>query len=341
MIILLIIIGISVLILVHELGHFLAAKLSGVPVEEFGIGYPPRIFSKKIGETRYSINLLPFGGFVKIHGEQQIEKEQREIDEVRAFYNQPTWRRVSILSAGVIMNFILGWFIFSSLFFFGTVSAIIVSQVLPDSPAAKAGLIAGDQIIGFDKAQTFINFVNENRGKEINLKIKREDREIIINAVPRAEVLADQGALGIGIGQTGFPKLGFFASLKEGFTTSIAIVLQLFQAIFNLVVGIFTDSRILEGVVGPVGIFQIAAKAAQTGLVYFLQLLGFITINLAVLNILPIPALDGGRLLFIIIEKIKGSRLPIKQEALANAIGFAILLLLMFAITIRDITRLF
>lgn len=341
MIIFLIIIGISTLIFIHELGHFLAAKFSGIPVEEFGLGYPPRLFAKKIGETSYSINLLPFGGFVKIHGEQQIEAEQREIDEAKAFYNQPAWRRIGVLIAGVAMNFVLGWFIFSSLFLFGTTPELIITQVIPDSPAAQAGLIPNDRLVDFKKAEDFINFINTNKGQEIVLRVKREDKELLIKTTPRFEVPKGEGALGIGINQIGFPKLPFFASLKEGLITSLNIISATFKAIGSLFAGIFTEGKILEGVVGPVGIFQIAFKTAQAGLVYFLTLIGFITINLAVLNILPFPALDGGRILFVLIEKIKGSRIPIKQEALANAIGFAILLFLMFVITIRDITRLF
>lgn len=348
MIILLIILGISALILIHELGHFLAAKMSGVPVEEFGIGYPPRLISKKIGETRYSINLLPFGGFVKIKGDEAditeslVKGEAAEEKGIKKyFYELSAWRRILVLSAGVAMNFVLGWFIFSSLFLFGTMPALIINQVMPESPAAKAGLISGDRIVEFQKAQDFINFINSNKGKDIALKVERDGKELVVNAVPRTEVPIGQGALGIGVSQLGFPKLGFFTSLKEGFVISITIAKDVFRAIYNIFAGIFTGAKVFEGVVGPVGIFQIATRAAQTGLVYFLQLLGLITVNLAVLNILPFPALDGGRLLFIAIEKIKGSRISVKKEALANAVGFAILLFLMFVITIRDVTRLF
>jgi len=349
MIILLIIIGISALIFIHELGHFLAAKFSGIPVEEFGIGYPPRIVSKKIGKTRYSINLLPFGGFVKIYGEQAADLRGQDADSLgpdanlrgKAFYEQPAWRRAIVLVAGVAMNFVLGWLIFSSLFLFGTTPELVINQVMPLSPAAEAGILPGDRLVDFQKAQEFINFVNSNKGNEITINLKRDDKTLVVKTIPRVDVPKGEGALGVGVSQTGFPKLLFFASFKEGLSTSLNIVGATFKAIANIFIGIFTRGRILEGVVGPVGIFEIAFKTAQTGLVYFFQLLGLITINLAVLNIFPFPALDGGRLLFIAIEKIKGSRIAIKTETLSNAVGFAILIFLMIAITIRDITRLF
>lgn len=158
MIILLIILGISALILIHELGHFLAAKMSGVPVEEFGIGYPPRLISKKIGETRYSINLLPFGGFVKIKGDEAditeslVKGEAAEEKGIKKyFYELSAWRRILVLSAGVAMNFVLGWFIFSSLFLFGTMPALIINQVMPESPWLRRGLFPATALLNFKK----------------------------------------------------------------------------------------------------------------------------------------------------------------------------------------------
>lgn len=338
--VLLVIIGISVLIFVHELGHFLFAKFFKVKVEEFGFGFPPRIISKKIGETIYSLNLLPFGGFVRLLGESPMV-EIPESEKHRSFSYQPAWRRSIIIIAGVLMNFLLGWFIISGLFLFGTSEPVGITMVFPDAPAAKAGLKEGDKITGFAKAEEFVNFVNENKGKEIILSIKRGEENLQVKIMPRLKAPEGQGALGIGVGELGFAKLPLLASLGEGFVTAATTVWMIFVSLMNLIVGVFTGAVAFENVVGPVGIFQIASQAGKFGFSYLFSLIGMISLNLMVLNILPFPALDGGRLLFVLVEKIKGSPLPAKAEAYINAAGFVFLLFLMIAITVKDIVYLF
>ncbi|MEK7590261.1 MAG: M50 family metallopeptidase [Patescibacteria group bacterium] len=338
--ILLVIVGISALIFAHELGHFLSAKLFGVKVEEFGFGFPPRLASKKIGETRYSINLLPFGGFVRLSGENLLAPVSEQ-EKPRSFSYQPVWRRIIIIVSGVAMNFLLGWFIISGLFVFGVSEPVGITMVFPDAPAAKAGLKEGDRIAGFGKAEEFVNFVNENKGKEIVLNIKRGEENLKIKIMPRLQAPEGQGALGIGVGELGFVKLPLLASLKEGFFTAAQTVWMIFIALMNLIVGVFTGTMAFENFVGPVGIFQVAAQAGEFGFSYLFSLIGMISLNLMVLNILPFPALDGGRLLFVLVEKIKGSPLPAKAEAYINAAGFVFLLLLMIAITVKDVIYLF
>lgn len=332
--------GIAILILVHEFGHFIAAKFFNVKVEEFGFGFPPRLFSKKIGETRYSFNLLPFGGFVRLLGESPIAEVPEE-DKPRSFSHQKAWRRATIIVAGVVMNFLLGWFILSGLFLFGTAQPVGITAVLPDSPAEQVGLKPGDIILGFDRAEDFISFVNENRGAEIRLNVKRGEETLTLNVVPRAEVPPGQGALGVGVGELGFPKLNFLASIGQGFLTAIAISITILVALFNLVIGIFTGQVAIEQFVGPVGIFQVASQAGGLGIAFLFNLVALISLNLMVLNIFPFPALDGGRLLFLLIEKIKGSPISPKRESAIIAAGFIFLLLLMIAITIKDIVYLF
>ena len=335
-----IIVGISLLILVHELGHFLAAKFFNVKVEEFGFGFPPRILAKKIGETRYSLNLLPFGGFVRLLGENPLSPIS-ESERHRSFSHQAAWRRTIIIVAGVLMNFLLGWFIISGLFLFGSARQLGITLVLPDTPAAQIGLREGDLIFGFDRAQDFINFVDQNRGKEIVLDVQRGEELLSFNIVPREKTAAGEGALGIGIGELGYPKLSFARSLVEGFMTTLKITVAIFTAIINLFIGLLTGSAALQSFVGPIGIFQVANETGALGLPFLFNLVALISLNLLVLNILPFPALDGGRLFFILIEKIKGSPIGAQKESIANAIGFFILLLLMIAVTIKDIIYLF
>ncbi len=331
-----VIIFLSILILVHELGHFLAAKKFGLFVEEFGFGFPPKIWSKKIGETVYSVNALPFGGFVKILGENQEGDKMSE----RNFSSKPVWQRAIILFAGVLFNFLLGWFVISLVFSIGVPQAVIITDVKANSPAAGIGLQINDKIAGFSDAEEFIKYVNDNQGKEIVLKIERNGDVLDLKTTPRVNPPTGEGALGVGLIGAGLPKKNLIASFWEGLKTSIELIKAIFVAIFNLITKAIVGKASLEQVAGPVGIVKLTAQAGTLGFVYLLQLLAMISLNLAVINILPFPALDGGRLLFLLIEKIKGSPLNQKFERMANGIGLAFLLLLMIAITIKDIIRL-
>jgi len=362
-----IIIFLSVFVLIHELGHFLLAKKFGLLVEEFGFGLPPRVWGKKIGETIYSINALPFGGFVKIYGENadlrgeeeisiietekiSVSDEQIKISEEvvikeivvpgdkRNFQSLPISKRAAIIVAGVLMNFLLGWLLISIIFSIGISQAVMVTQVESNSPAAEIGLLAGDRILSVG-ADSFIKFVDENRGKEIILKVDRSGKEMSFKVVPRLNPPAGEGALGIGLIEAGLPKKNLISSIWEGLKTSVEIIQAVFMAIFNLISKVFIGQANLEQITGPVGIVKMTAQAGNLGFVYLLQLLALISLNLVVINIFPFPALDGGRLLFLLIEKIKGSPLPVKFERYANSIGMVLLLILMAAITIRDIVR--
>lgn len=339
MVVAVVIIGISALIIIHELGHFLAAKLHGLYVEEFGFGFPPRIFSKKIGETLYSFNLLPFGGFVKIHGESRDAVKAGM--ESRSFAYQSFWKKASIVLSGVAMNFVVGWFVVSAVFMIGTPKTLVVTDVAAGSPAAAAGLHEGDILMHFQSAEKFISFVNENRGRQVTLAINRGGKQLEISVVPRISPPDGEGALGVGFTEAGVPATPILTSLWEGFRTSLFIVAAIFSAIGKLLFTLFTSGQILESFVGPVGIFGIANQAASIGLPFLFQLLGLISLNLFILNILPFPALDGGRMLFLIIEKLRGAPFSAKTERSANAVGFLLLILLMIAITVRDVINLF
>lgn len=337
-----VIIFLSILILVHELGHFLAAKKFGLLVEEFGFGLPPKIWSKKKGETIYSINALPFGGFVKIFGEDQ-NADTRGLDadlRGRNFVSLKIWRRAIIIIAGVLFNFLLGWLAISLVFSIGAPQAVIITDVKANSPAAEIGLQANDKIAGFITTDEFIEYVNENQGKEISVKIQRNGDTLDFKVTPRVNPPVGEGSLGVGLVGAGMAKQGLLVSFWEGLKATINLTKEIFIAIFNLIAKAVVGKASLEQVAGPVGIVKVTAQAGTLGFVYLLQLLAMISLNLAVINILPFPALDGGRLLFLGIEKIKGSPLSPKFERMANGIGFSILILLMIAITVKDIIKL-
>ncbi|KKQ22332.1 MAG: Membrane-associated zinc metalloprotease [Candidatus Wolfebacteria bacterium GW2011_GWC1_37_10] len=333
-----VIIFLSILILVHELGHFLAAKKFGLLVEEFGFGLPPKIFAKKIGETDYSINALPFGGFVKIFGENR--EENASISPERNFSNLKIWKRAIVLAAGVGFNFLLGWLAISLVFAIGTPSVVIITEIKKNSPAEEVGLLAGDRIADFTKVNDFIDFVNSHQGEKIKLKIEREGETLELEAIPRKNPPIGEGSLGVGLVDAGLEKQNIFMSFWEGLKTSLNSIKTIFLAIINLIGKAFVGKASFEQVTGPIGIVKITAQASTLGIVYLLQLLALISLNLAVINILPFPALDGGRLFFLLIEKIKGSPLDQKFEKITNAVGFAILIFLMIVITIKDIIKL-
>ncbi len=332
------ILAIAALIILHELGHFLAAKFFGMRVDEFGIGFPPRIFGKKIGETVYSVNALPLGGFVKIHGEMG---EEASTDDPRSFISATPLKRAVVIIAGVVMNFITGWLLISSVFFIGTPTGILVENVQPGSPAEVAGIQKGDFIEDFSASSEFISFIESKRGGVADLKIRRGGEIEAIAVAPREVIKEGEGAIGVVIAEAGVEPHSLFDSLARGLKTSFQIMNAVLGGLIRIVATIFSEGKLVEGFVGPVGVFGIAAQSFESGIMFFVQLLGLISLNLAMLNVLPFPALDGGRFLFILIEKIKGSRLSPKVEVVANATGFILLISLILAVTVRDVSRLF
>jgi len=359
LIIILVIIGLSFLILGHEAGHFFVAKMFGLKVDEFGIGFPPRIVAKKFGDTEYSINWLPFGGFVRISGERgefegispektstgqavtASDTEISEADKARLFYNQPAWKKSAIVLAGVFMNFILGWLFISLVFMIGVPQTLVISGTQPGSPAAAAGIQAGDVVKGYTDSQSFINYIDQNKGQQITFTVIRNNKDLTFTVTPRADAPADQGALGVALEQGGAARENPFRALWDGLQDAAIISWLTLQAFYELLKQIFVHASIPADVVGPVGIFGIAEETGKIGLTYLLQFLGIISLNLMIVNCIPFPALDGGRFLMVLIEKIKGSALSYKVEATINGVGFALLLLLMVVLTVRDIHGLF
>ncbi len=320
----------ALLILGHELGHFFAAKLFGLRVDEFGIGFPPRIASKNIGETKYSINLLPFGGFVRIHGEHADDKKPK--DPKRSFLNQNATKRSIIVIAGVLMNFLIGWIAFSVVFASGIPAKLAIEQVSPGSPAEAAGFEVGEYIAGFSSTEEFIGFINSHGGEEITINERR--------ITPRVDPPEGEGGLGVTVVEVGIEKQGVLKSVVSGLKSAVEVTSLIIAAFFGFFKGIFVgDFAIVNQISGPVGVFNILGETSRLGAVYLIQFLGLISLNLVVINMIPLPALDGGRFLFILVEKVIGRRLNSKFEAVANAVGVSLLLLLMVIVTIRDIMR--
>lgn len=334
-----VVIGLSLLVFIHEAGHFFAAKLFGLLVEELGFGLPPRLWGKKIGETLYSLNWLPFGGFVKIYGERHFE-EKAAVDRKRSFSHQKIWKRMLIVISGVLMNFILGWFLVSAVFLVGVPQSLAIAKVKQGSLAEQAGLKENDRVLGFKSVPELVKFIDEYKGKEVILRVRRNSEDLEIKVTPRLKVPEGEGNLGIHLVETGIPKTGFFKSLWEGLIMSLGIVKSIVRGIADLLAGIFTAKSVVEKFVGPVGIISMAIQASRDGLIHFIQLLAMISLNLAVFNIIPIPALDGGKLLFLVIEKFRGRPISVKTELVVTSASFMFLLVLILIVTFKDILTL-
>ncbi|MBI2594698.1 MAG: site-2 protease family protein [Candidatus Colwellbacteria bacterium] len=318
-----ILIFLAILIISHELGHFFTAKKFGVRIDEFGFGLPPRVASRKIGETKFSLNILPIGGFVKIHGQQREEGIE---EPHRAFINQPIWRRAVILTSGVAANFLIGWIALGLVFSMGIPSKLFIAQVIPGSAAQTAGLKVNESIAGWNSSEEFISFVQAHRGESITVNNKTV-------SVPQ------EGIIGVRIEVFSVPKENFPKSAVKGFEAAVGVTVGVAKAAGQIIAGALSGEEDgLRQVSGPVGIFNIIKEADGAGLLIYL--LGVISLNLAVFNLLPVPALDGGHLLLLGIEKIIGRPIPRRAETVANAIGFALLILLIIMVTYKDIAKL-
>lgn len=354
----------GLLVFVHELGHFVMAKRAGIKVDEFGFGFPPRVFGVKRGETIYSINLLPLGGFVKIHGEDGLDGEEvKEADKGRAFGDKPIKTRAIVLVAGVTMNLVLAAFLLGFGHWLGLPTMIgdeeiagardakvQIIQVAFDSPAEQAGVQMGDAItrlkaegeeIEIEKVIQMQGFIETHKGEEITAVIQRGDEVLEKTMLARVNPPENEGSLGVALARTAVISQPWYKAIYFGvldtFKMTVAIVVALGGLLWQL---ISTGKSAIEGG-GPVYIFNLTGQAAQLGFIYILQLTAILSINLAIINILPFPALDGGRLLFLAIEKIKGTPVSQNIERIAHTAGFALLILLMVAITWRDVARLF
>ena len=376
----------SVLVLIHEGGHFLIAKKFGIKVEEFGFGFPPRIFGKKIGETIYSINWLPIGGFVKLYGEDEagggkirISKSEIRNDEDRAFFAKSTAQRALVIFAGVAMNAILAAIIFyiflgisgfktdlpllSDYKFFGVnqtnIQEVIISDVAKNSPAEKQGLKAPIKVVAVNgqkikDSEQFINIINKNKGHEVEIAWSGLQTQGIYKTkiTPRLNPPKGEGGLGVGLFSLSSAVLNYKTPVQKifsGITHPINLMAYNLDVMARLVKVSFekkTTEPLSAGLSGPVGIASITGSILEIQnlkekILGLLNLAGLLSISLAFFNVLPIPALDGGRLFFILIEAMTGKRVNQRFESITHTMGMIILLALMALVTFKDIGKLF
>ncbi|MCX6808077.1 MAG: M50 family metallopeptidase [Candidatus Berkelbacteria bacterium] len=350
------IVCLGLLVLVHELGHFLAAKTAGVKVLEFSIGFPPRIYTFKRKETKYSIGLLLFGGYVQMLGEEEESKDPR------AYNNQSPLRRFFISIAGVVMNFLLAWILITIGFTVGMTPIATPSEMIPgkvvkaqvfivetlaDSPAAKGGLEAGDQIIELKYQDQAVrpksladvsNFTTAHLGNSIIIELKR-DNQTLEKTVTISE---DKSApLGVSITNQSIVRVPWYKAPIVSLRESYEILKITFDFLGSFVKELFSTGHVSDQVGGPVAIFNLSGVAARAGIIAFLQFIAILSINLGLVNSLPFPSLDGSRALLTIIEKITKKRvLKENVENIVHLVGFAILILLILAITYKDIIHL-
>ncbi|MCU0680424.1 MAG: RIP metalloprotease RseP [Planctomycetes bacterium] len=362
----------SVLVFAHELGHFWTARKLGVKAEEFGFGFPPRIFGfykdkngkwKKVWgrkevldaqDTIYSVNAIPLGGFVKIKGENGDGKEDKD-----SFAHKKIWQRALILAAGVLMNIVLAIVLFSWAFMVnsprpldGVSSKLNISdhqvkifQVLPNTPAQKANLQSADVLkkINGQEIVTLKDLYKSlegQAGKEISIQIKRGVEEKEIKITPTFNPSTNSTVIGTSVVEVGVVSYPWYLAIWEGIKTTGIVLWSILYGFVLLFKALFTGAGASLSLAGPIGIADLTGQAARLGLVYLLNFTALLSLNLAVLNILPLPALDGGRILFLLIEKIKGKPVKKETEAIIHNIGFLLLMLLVLFVTFKDVGNL-
>jgi len=336
----------------------------GARVDEFGFGFPPRLFSVKKGETVYSINFIPLGGFVKIFGEDGEDKKDKY-----SFAAKKAWQRTAILLAGVTMNIVLAALLLSTGYIIGLPWAVDDNQVVSGakvqiteiaagSPAEKAGMKVGDTILGAElssaganaaggqlnnasKVIDIQNFIDKKKGQEVLVLLKRGQSEFQVKIVPRVNPPRGEGAMGVALARVANISFPWYRAIYEGAKETFVLIWLIISSLAVLIWQFFSTGHGAGQVIGPVGLYAITGQAAQMGFVYLLQLAALLSVNLAIVNALPFPALDGGRVLFLIIEKIKGSPVSESVEKAIHTAGFVLLTLLMIVITFKDIARLF
>ncbi|MDR3571388.1 MAG: site-2 protease family protein [Candidatus Pacebacteria bacterium] len=349
------------LILVHELGHFTAAKLFGVRVEEFGIGFPPRaLLMGTINSTEYTLNWIPFGGFVRLFGEQEDANEHGK----GSFIDAPRWKQAIILLAGVAMNAITAYVLFAVALGVGVPAVVdqlqpnqsaqlFVSDVLPGSPADSAGIAAGDQIISIQDSRgdapaaltpsAMVAFVSDHGGVPLTVTYLHQNATTSSSVVPANGVNtqnAGQPAIGIGLVMVANVALSPLQAMQQAiYTTGNSFVL-IAQGLWGIIQTALQGSPNLSGVEGPVGLVSQVGQAERSGVGEVIELAAFISVNLAIVNLIPIPALDGGRLFILAIEAIMRKSAPKLAVQLLNTIGVALIILLMITVTYNDIARL-
>lgn len=353
----------SVLVIVHEAGHFFVAKFFGIRVDEFGLGYPPK--AKKLFTWRgtdFTLNWLPFGGFVKIFGENPtVEDEEESLTDVppgAKFTAKNRGIQAAVLVAGVTANFVFASLLMSLGFMIGLPAPLgvslpvedpktVITTVLPDSPAEIAGIRSGDIILSLKEGErtselnpeAVAQFISDSKDP-LTLEIKRAEKIINIEVTPKEGIVAGKKGIGVAMDNVGIVKLPFLSALYHGFLTTIDLTIMTAEALAIFISQAFAGNADLSQVTGPVGLVGIVGDVKTLGLVYIISFTALISINLSIINLIPFPALDGGRLLFVAIESIIRRPIPPRIFNVLNTVGFGILILLMIVVTFRDVTNL-
>ncbi|MFH1712715.1 MAG: RIP metalloprotease RseP [Candidatus Jacksonbacteria bacterium] len=355
----------SILVIAHEIGHFAAAKYFGVQVEEFGLGFPPRaaqIHQSKDG-VKWTLNWLPLGGFVKLKGEDGQSKQDPD-----SFSHKKPWKRIVILSAGVFMNVVLAFVLLSIGFSVGwpqdlteksvpdkfiKEKNIMIAYIEPASPADKADIKTGDIIKNIDN-QPFAgladmqNFIKDKENQKVSIEIDRTGeifkkeitpQKIEFNIDSDGKKTIEKIGIGVGLAEVGVVRYPVHQAVYLGAKNTVIYMARIFQAFYNLIKDLILTRKISPNIGGPVMIAALSGRAAQLGFIYIIQFIALLSLNLAIINILPLPALDGGRILFAIVEKFKGRAVSVNLESWIHMIGFWLIILLMILVTARDIAR--
>jgi len=366
----------AVLVISHEFGHFIAAKKSGISVHEFGFGFPPRIFgiqfkknnkkhwrfvlgnrdlnpSDEEYDTVYSLNWLPLGGFVKIKGENGEFSNESDSFGAKKF-----WQKSLVLSAGVIMNVVLAIVLLVAGYMIGlpqtvdsmsdvskvTDRRIEILQVMEGKPAALSGIIAGDVVVQVGdlvnpRLKELQNYVDTHKNEELVVKVRRNGDIIEKKIKPIVYNDTGKGGIGIAISEIGTVKYPFFTAIWQGIKATAWYLKEILVSFYYLLRGLFIGNGVGESVSGPVGVAVMTGRVAKLGIIYLIQFTAMLSLNLAIFNILPIPALDGGRLLFLVIAKLRRKEVSQKLEQIFHMVGFALLMLLVVIVTVRDIAN--
>lgn len=348
----------SLVIFVHEFGHFIMGRKFGVKVEEFGFGYPPRIKAIKKGNMEISLNWIPFGGFVKLKGLDEIVSDKRGLlIEEDSFMAKKAWQRGLILSSGVLMNIVLTFFLITAGYLIGLPSVIDektsghvrneqiqVYEVMKDTPADQANIRTGDIILSVDqqkfkKIKDLQNYNADKVGESITLTLKRSGEQLNIQLSPKVIDETKQGKLGFSLIETGLVSFPVHQAIYHGLKSTFSLIWQIIYGIYDIIKTALVTHHVSADIAGPVGIAVISGQVAKMGFIYILQFVAILSLTLAIMNFLPLPALDGGRVIFILIEKIRGRPVNQRIENLIHTFGFYLLFLLLVVVSFRDLQR--
>ncbi|MEJ2135355.1 MAG: RIP metalloprotease RseP [Desulfofustis sp.] len=348
------IVVLGILIFVHELGHFLVAKLFQVKVLKFSLGFGPKLISRTVGDTEYLISAFPLGGYVKMLGENPDEAGKEE-DQERSFAAKPVWNRFFIVLAGPVFNLLFSVLLFFLIFLVMGIpenrDTTEIGEVSPQSPAAAAGIEAGDRIIGIDGRgvaswMEVLTTVSESEGRELQFTVVRGGEELVINVAPRIDSVTNvfgeevEQRFMIGIvkkEQIDYRRAGLFEALQAGVWQTWMFIYLTFMGVVKIIQNVVPASELG----GPILIAQLAGEQARAGWLNLAHFMGLLSVNLGILNLLPIPILDGGHLVFLTIEGIRRKPLNERAQIMAQQIGIALLGTLMLFVFYNDIVRIF